>query len=218
MPVRFADAHCRDRHAPPHRLACLPGAPAGKRRGDVLRPRGRCLGAARGGLADRPGRAAEQPGSGSTLEEFRKAFGTGRIRFATDAGGTRTDWLCYTLETATPRQRVWFSGSTQSAVQLPGTVVETVVVEALSDKARASPRCPSLSAARFEPVDLGQGAAIGGAADHVIATETPLKRQGEFRFEHRHFSNHHGGVETLWAIRVVDGRIVGLRASEFVRS
>ncbi len=153
----------------------------------------------------------------STLQELRKAFGTGRIRFSTDAGGTRTSWLCYTLEAATPRQRVWFSGSSESAVESKGDVVETIVVEALPETQHASTRCPLLPG-RFAPLDLCHGATIGADADGIAEPETPLTRQGDLRFEHWHFTNHRWGVEMLWSIRVLDGRIVGMRASEFVRS
>jgi hypothetical protein len=154
----------------------------------------------------------------SKLSTLRKMFG-GRGRVRARPGSTEHGesdyWLCYTVFSDGIKLRLWFGGSSGSAGET-GEVTD-YVAEMLPASATATERCPRLPA-RFAGLSFGHGVRLGAPAADVLAAMPGLKLEGDVWLTASSYLNRHWLVSRSWAIRVVGGRIVGIRAHELVSS
>ena len=151
----------------------------------------------------------------SELPALRKTFGIGRVRTWNRAvePGESDHWLCYTVFDGAAKVRVWLGGTSGNGSESDNLV--DYVAELLPNSATATPTCPSLPA-RFSALAFDHGVHLGEPAAELLTTMSPLKREGDAWIASSAFSNHRWLVQRSWAIRVVDGRIVGVRAREMV--
>ncbi len=153
----------------------------------------------------------------STLSGLRKKFGVGRIRDIPGAteDAEREHWLCYTVVGDGQTQRLWLGGSSAS-VNGPDLLGD-YVVEALPAQATATPQCPRLPT-HFAPLALDHGVQLDASAADLLATTPSLRHEGDAWVMATSYMNRHYVVFRLWAIRIVDGRIVGVRVHTLVTS
>ena len=153
----------------------------------------------------------------STLSGVRKKFGVGRLRLTPGSSEHEESdhWLCYTVVGDGQKQRLWLGGS--SASTNGPDLLGDYVVETLPASATATPQCPRLSA-RFTPLSLDHGVQLGASADDLAAAVPELHQEGDALVMATSYVSKHWSVQRLWAIRVVAGRIVGVRVHTLVSS
>ena len=154
----------------------------------------------------------------STLSGLRKTLG-GRGRIRARPGATEHSegdrWLCYTVAGDARKLRLWLGGS--SAHVNGPDVLSDYVVEALPASATPTPSCPRLPA-RFVPLTLDHGVQLGAPAADLVAAMPPLQHEGDDWVMATSYVSKHWVVSRLWAMRVVSGRIVGVRVHAMVTS
>ena len=151
----------------------------------------------------------------SELPALRKTFGQGRVRTSRGAiePGASDHWLCYTVSQGPAKVRVWLGGASGNGSERDDLV--DYVAELLPNSATTTPTCPSLPA-RFSPLAFDHGVRLGDPAAELQAAMSPYEQKGDAWIVSSAFSNHRWLVQRYWAVRVVDGRIVGVRAGETV--
>lgn len=151
----------------------------------------------------------------SELPALRKTFGKGRVRTSSRAvePGASDHWLCYTASEGAAKVRVWLGGTSGNRSASDDLV--DYVAELLPNAATATPTCPSLPA-RFSPLAFDHGVRLGDPAAELQAAMSPHEQKGDAWIVSSAFSNHRWLVQRYWAVRVVEGRIVGVRAGEAV--
>jgi hypothetical protein len=90
------------------------------------------------------------------LTKVQKTIGIGSVEYQGD-GADAASWLCYTLDSSAPRQRLWIISNAEMGG--PERLVDGVRAQ-YGDRIDASPDCPSLPK-RFQPVSLSRELWLG---------------------------------------------------------
>lgn len=159
----------------------------------------------------------ETIGFGTELSSLSKTFGGGGTaampRQATH--GEIDHWVCYTVFSDGNKIRLWLVGGSDNAAGQEE--VNEYVAEILPPSATQTERCPSISA-RFAPLRFDHGVQLGAPAADLLTSRPELTHEGDVWAEASSYLNRQWRVRYYWAIRVIDGRIVGVRARETVSS
>lgn len=111
------------------------------------------------------------------LANVQNAIGIGSMGYHGD-GARAAFWLCYTLDSSLPHQRLWVMSYHEMGG--PEQLVDRVTVR-IADRAEATPDCPSLPK-RFQPISFDHEFWLGKSESSMRATfGQPSKAIGEWR-------------------------------------
>jgi hypothetical protein len=100
----------------------------------------------------------------TALAGVQKTIGVGSMEYQGD-GADAASWLCYTLDSSAPRQRLWIVSNAEMGG--PERLVDGVRAQ-YGDRIDASSDCPSLPK-RFQPVSLNRGLWLGKVETSIRA-------------------------------------------------
>ena len=152
------------------------------------------------------------------LRNVRNIIGVGPMSFKGD-GAEATSWVCYTLDSSLPHQRLWI----MSNAEMGGSerLVDGVTAR-FEDRAAATPECPSLPK-RFQPVSFDHGVWLGETQSSIrLAFGSPSKVVGQWREYYYSGKTRDDGkctpdgydVVSGFAIKVEHDRITQINASQ----
>jgi hypothetical protein len=142
----------------------------------------------------------------TTLADVRSAIGRGEVARQGDAGKS-VSWLCYTLSSMQPAQRLWLTSSELAG----GSIINGFSAVEIAN-AEAQPQCPELPD-RFRTVRFGKGLWLGSAPDMERHTSGAAKSVGNVWYQVYTSKKGEFDVSGTVAIEVTNSRVTALHAA-----
>ena len=106
----------------------------------------------------------------TSLKEIQSAIGKGKINSHGDASEALA-WLCYTVSTSNPKQRIWLSSGEMGGL----SIIDGITAIKIPSNATPSLECPELSP-RFNPIRFTNGIWLGASEKTFLKSYGDVKK------------------------------------------